>query len=105
MYAIIKTGGKQYKAIEGQTLIIDKLPNEEGQEVTFNEVLLISDENNTNIGTPVIASASVTAKVVSQFRDKKIIVFKKRRRHNYRRTQGHRQYLTEVVIEKIVQGA
>lgn len=101
MYAIIKTGGKQYKVAKGERVTIDRLEGEFGTQIDFNEVLLISEDGNINVGAPLIQGASVKAKISKQFRDEKIIVFKKKRRHNYRRKNGHRQYLTEVEIEEI----
>ena len=103
MYAVIKTGGKQYRVTEGQKITVDKMLGEPGVEVNFNEVLLVSSDKHLNIGAPTVESASVIGKISKQFRDEKIIVFKKKRRHNYRRKQGHRQYLTEVEIQKIKQ--
>lgn len=100
MYAVIKTGGKQYKVEEGDILRVEKLDAEKGETVTFGDVLLIGGDECT-IGTPTVSGASVSASVVRQFRDKKIIVFKMKRRKRYRRTQGHRQYLTELLITKI----
>ena len=103
MYAVIKTGGKQYRVTEGQKITVDKIQGEPGVQVNFNEVLLVSNDQGLNIGMPNLDSASVTGKISKQFRDEKIIVFKKKRRHNYRRKQGHRQYLTEVEIQQIKQ--
>jgi len=100
MYAVIRTGGKQYKVEEGDILHVEKLEAEKGDSVTFDEVLLIGGEDYT-IGTPTVNGAKVSASVVRQFRDKKIIVFKIKRRKRYRKTQGHRQYLTEVRITGI----
>ena len=100
MYAVIKTGGKQYKVEEGDILRVEKLEAQKGDTVTFDDVLLIGGDEYA-IGTPTVSGASVSASVVRQFRDKKIIVFKMKRRKRYRKTQGHRQYLTEVRITKI----
>ena len=102
MFAVIKTGGKQYKVQEGEVLHVEKLDLDEGQEVNFEEVLLIDDGENTLIGTPFVDNAQVKAVVVRNFKDKNIIVFKKKRRKQYRKTRGHRQNLTEVKIEKIL---
>lgn len=101
MYAIIQTGGKQYKVKKGEKVTVDRLVGELGAEINFNEVLLIADDSNTNIGSPTVEGASVKAVISKQFRDEKIIVFKKKRRHNYRRKNGHRQYLTEIEIQEI----
>jgi len=101
MLAIFKTGGKQYSAKAGQILKVEKLDGVKGDKVSFTDVLAISDEKNSNIGQPILKDASIEAKIVEQIRDKKIIVFKKRKRQNYRLTQGHRQYLTILKIESI----
>lgn len=100
MYAIIETGGKQLKVEEGQSIVIEKLEAEAGDTVTFDKVLFIGGED-VKVGAPTIEGANVTAKVVEQGRDKKIIVFKFKKRKNYRRKQGHRQPFTKVMIEKI----
>ncbi len=100
MYAVIKTGGKQYKVEEGDIVRVEKIEAEKGDAVTFDNVLLIGGDEYA-IGTPTVKGASVSASVVRQFRDKKIVVFKMKRRKRYRKTQGHRQYLTEVRITKI----
>ncbi|WP_100488709.1 50S ribosomal protein L21 [Sporolactobacillus pectinivorans] len=100
MYAIIETGGKQLKVEEGQSIFVEKLVAEAGETVTFDKVLFVGGDD-TKVGTPTVEGASVTAKVVEQGRDKKIIVFKFKKRKNYRRKQGHRQPFTKVTIEKI----
>ena len=100
MYAVIKTGGKQYKVEEGDIVRVEKIEAEKGDAVTFDNVLLIGGDEYA-IGTPTVKGASVSASVVRQFRDKKIVVIKMKRRKRYRKTQGHRQYLTEVRITKI----
>ncbi len=97
MFAVIKTGGKQYKVAENDVIEIEKLEVEEGASVDFDQVLCVGDK----FGTPVVDGAKVTGEVVSQFRGEKIIVFKKKRRQNYRRKAGHRQYLTKVRITGI----
>lgn len=101
MYAIIRTGGKQYRAEVGKSLDVDKLPNEVGDTLEISDVLLVGDEDNTVIGQPLVEGASVKATVVEQFRGKKIIVYKYRQRTNYRRKQGHRQYYTRLKIDDI----
>lgn len=101
MYAIIRTGGKQYRAEVGNTLDVDKLPNEVGDSIEISDVLLVGDEDNTVIGQPLVEGAAVKATVVEQFRGKKIIVYKYRQRTNYRRKQGHRQYYTRLQIDDI----
>jgi len=101
MYAIIKTGGKQYRVAEGDTIIIEKLAANEGDVVTFDEVLTVVKDEEVVIGKPVVEGAKVTAKVETQGKDRKILVFKYKAKSNYRRRQGHRQPFTKVVIEKI----
>ncbi|PJF33632.1 MAG: 50S ribosomal protein L21 [Phototrophicales bacterium] len=101
MYAIIRSGGKQYRAEVGSTLDVDKLPNEVGDSIEISDVLLVGDEDNTVIGQPLVEGASVKATVVEQFRGKKILVYKYRQRTNYRRKQGHRQYYTRLQIDEI----
>lgn len=98
MLAVIKTGGKQYVVKVGDTLHVEKLASAAGQKFLFEQVLLIDDGASTEIGTPVLEKAVVKAEVVKIFRDEKILVFKKKRRKQYRRTRGHRQTLTEVKI-------
>jgi large subunit ribosomal protein L21 len=100
MYAVIRTGGKQYKVEEGDILRVEKLEAQKGDTVFFDDVLLIGGEG-CDLGRPKVTGARVSASVLRQMRDKKIIVFKMKRRKRYRRTQGHRQYLTEVRITGI----
>jgi len=100
MYAVIKTGGKQYRVTEGQSLRVEKLPGEPGQKITFNEVLLVGGDK-LKIGQPTVAGARVEAEIVGQDRGPKIIIFKFRRRKNYRRKQGHRQPYTQLKITGI----
>lgn len=102
MFAVIKTGGKQYRVQEGDILEVEKLDRDEGQKVVFDEVLLIEDGDKVLLGTPLIERARVKAQVVENFRDEKIIIFKKKRRKQYRRKKGHRQELTRVKIEEII---
>lgn len=104
MYAIIKTGGKQVKVTPGSQLTVEKLALNPGQTIKFDQVLLVSDGTNITVGTPAVAGASVTATVVDQIRDGKVIIFKKRRRQGYRRTKGHRQYLSVLHIDEIAAG-
>ncbi len=101
MYAVIETGGKQYKVSEGDSIFIEKLEIAEGEVVTFDKVLVLADGENVNFGAPVVAGATVTAKVEKQGKAKKIYVFKMKRKKNYRRKKGHRQPFTKVTIEKI----
>ena len=103
-YAIIRTGGKQYRAESGKTIRVPSLPGDAGAKVTFNDVVLGSDGDKTMVGAPALKGASVTAEIVKQGRDKKIIVFKMKRRKNYARKQGHRQGFTEVRIGQIKLG-
>lgn len=101
MYAIIKTGGKQYKVAEGESIVIEKLEAEVGAAVEFNEVLTVVKDADVKVGTPLVAGAKVTAKVEEHGKGKKIRIFKYKAKSNYRRRQGHRQPFTKVVIEKI----
>src|SRR4051812_11170070 len=103
MYAVIQTGGKQYRAEPGQTLWVEKLPGDKGDQITFDQVLLVSaDDRDVAIGTPIVAGAKVTAQIVEQGLGEKLVVFKFRRRKNYVRRNGHRQELTAIKIESIV---
>jgi len=101
MYAVIKTGGKQYRVEEGATLAIERLEGDPGTQIFFDEVLLVGSESETRLGRPLIAGANVGATIVEQGRAKKVIVFKFRRRKNYKRKKGHRQYFTRVRIDSI----
>jgi large subunit ribosomal protein L21 len=101
MYAIIETGGKQYRVSEGDVVFIEKVEVSEGEAVEFDRVLTVVTEGNVAIGKPLVAGAKVKGKVVSQGKGKKILVFKYKAKSNYRRRQGHRQPFTKVVIEKI----
>ena len=101
MYAVIVSGGKQYRVSEGDTLRLEKLEGEVGADVTFNKVLLFSDGEKVEVGQPALESVSVEGQIVEQRKSKKIIVFKYKRRKRYRRKQGHRQFFTAVKIGKI----
>ena len=101
MYAVIETGGKQYKVSEGDVIFIEKLDVAEGEAVTFDKVLVVADGENVTVGAPAVEGATVTAKVEKQGKAKKIYVFKMKRKKNYRRKKGHRQHFTKVTIEKI----
>lgn len=103
MFAIIKTGGKQYKVASGDKIKVEKLEGKEGAKVTFSEVLLIADENGKDFkpGTPLIKGAKIEGKIVKQGRAKKVIVFKYKAKKRYQKKQGHRQEFTEVEIGKI----
>ena len=104
MYAVIKTGGKQYRVAANDKLQVEKVAGEAGATVEFNEVLMIGGEGAPKIGTPLVAGAKVTAEVVEQGRADKVIAFKKRRRKNSRRKRGHRQELTTIKIRDIIGG-
>ena len=104
MLAVFKTGGKQYSVKAGQILKVEKLEGNKGDNISFNDVLAISESTKNTFGSPLVEGAVVEAKILDQIRDKKIIVFKKRKRQNYRSTQGHRQYLTVLKIESISMG-
>jgi large subunit ribosomal protein L21 len=101
MFAVIKTGGKQYKVSEGDTLVIEKLGAAPGETVTFDQVLMIGEGAEIKVGSPVVAGAAVTAEVNGEVRGPKLITRKKRQRQTYRRTIGHRQDLIEVTIKSV----
>lgn len=101
MFAVIRTGGKQYKVTKDQIILVEKLEVEAGETVKLEDVLLVTDGDKTTVGSPVIKGASVTAEVVEQMRDEKVIIFKKKKRQNYRRKKGHRQHLTVLKIKDI----
>jgi len=101
MYAIVETGGKQYRVQEGDTVYVEKLEATAGDVVTLDTVLAVSKDGKLTLGAPVVAGAKVEAKVVEQGKGKKIIVFKYKPKKDYRRKQGHRQPYTKLVIEKI----
>ena len=101
MYAIIKTGGKQYKVAEGDTIYVEKLEAAVDDTVTFDQVLTVVTDGGVKVGKPLVDGAKVTGKVLQQGKEKKILVFKYKAKSNYRRRQGHRQPYTKVSIEKI----
>ncbi|MCT4596584.1 MAG: 50S ribosomal protein L21 [Vallitalea sp.] len=101
MYAIIETGGKQYKVAEGDTLNIEKLGLAAGETVTFDNVLMVSNDGKLTVGNPFVGNASVTATVEEEGRGKKVIVYKYKAKKGYHKKQGHRQPYTKVKIEKI----
>ena len=101
MYAVIKTGGKQYKVAPGQKLKVEQIPADVGSQITIDQVFMVGEGESVKIGTPVVAGASVTATVVSHGRHDKIKIFKMRRRKHYQKHQGHRQNYTELRIEAI----
>lgn len=103
MYAIVEIAGQQFKVAQDQQLFVHRLENKEGESVSFDKVLLIDNNGKVNVGAPVIEGASVTAKVVEHLKGDKVTVFKKKRRKGYKVKNGHRQYLTSIVIEKIAE--
>lgn len=104
MYAVIKTGGKQYRVKQDDVLTVERLPGEAGNTVTFDQVLMVSGDSGVSVGSPTVSGASVTAELVGAVRGEKLTIFKKRRRKHYRRKQGHRQDLTQVRITGISAG-
>ena len=104
MFAVIKSGGKQYKVAKEDVIRVEKIDAEEGMTVNLNEVLMVGDDNGQTVGAPLVDGAAVSATVLEQMRDRKIIVFKKQRRQNYRRRNGHRQHLTVLRIDDILTG-
>jgi large subunit ribosomal protein L21 len=104
MYAVVKTGGKQYRVAKDDVIKIERLPGEPGDIIALGEVLLVANGGEVTIGAPFVDGASVAGEIVEQMRAKKIIVFKKRRRQNYRRTKGHRQQLTLLKVTDILTG-
>jgi large subunit ribosomal protein L21 len=101
MYAVIKTGGKQYRVAEGQKLKIEQIPADIGQEITLDQVLSVGEGEQLKIGTPLVSGASVKATVLAQGRHDKVKIFKMRRRKHYQKRQGHRQNYTEIRIEAV----
>jgi large subunit ribosomal protein L21 len=102
MYAVIETGGKQYRVQPGETVVVETLPGESGDAVAFDRVLLISDDESVAVGRPVIDGARVTGQIVEQGLGEKLTVYKFKRRKNYRKRNGHRQPYTAVKIESVV---
>jgi large subunit ribosomal protein L21 len=101
MFAVVEIGGMQYKVSNAEKLYVPKLENEVGSSVTFNKVLLLSDEKAVRVGAPTVSGASVEAKVLGHVKDEKVIVFKKKRRKGYRVRRGHRQQYTQIEITSI----
>ena len=101
MYAVIVTGGKQYKVSEGDTLFVEKIEAEEGSAVTFDQVLMVGEGEDVKVGAPTVAGATVTASVIGDGKAKKVIVYKYKRKTGYHKKNGHRQQYTAVKIEKI----
>jgi large subunit ribosomal protein L21 len=101
MFAVIRTGGKQYRVAENDVIRIEKLEADAGSEVVFDQVLMVGGEGQPRVGAPLVDGATVKAELVEQMRDRKVIIFKKRRRQNSRRKNGHRQHLSVVRITSI----
>ena len=101
MFAVLKTGGKQYKVSQGDVIQVEKLEGNVGDKVTLDQVLMISEDEKVDVGAPVLEGSQVTGEIIDQAKGKKIIIFKKRRRQNYRRKNGHRQLITHLKIIEI----
>ena len=102
MYAVIRSGGKQYRVAPGQTIRFEKMVGEVGAKVEFGDVLLVENDGNVQVGNPLVANVKIEATVVEHDRSKKILVFKKKRKKQYRRTKGHRQDYTALRIDNII---
>ena len=102
MYAVIKTGGKQYRVAPGEKIRIEQIPADVGSQITLDQVLMVGEGESVKVGNPLVTGATVTATVVSHGRGDKVRIFKMRRRKHYQRTQGHRQNYTEIRVDKIV---
>jgi large subunit ribosomal protein L21 len=105
MYALVKTGGKQYRVAKDDTILVERIPADEGAEVILNDIVMLADGDKVTIGTPKVEGAAVSATVMRQTRGPKIIIFRRKRRKNHRRTQGHRQDLTLLKINDIAEDA
>ena len=103
MYAIVEIAGQQFKVTQGQELFVNRLQGEEGSKVSFDRVLLIENEGSTKVGAPTVAGANVEATIMQHCKGNKVIVFKKKRRKGYQTSNGHRQYLSKVVIDNITE--
>ena len=101
MYAVIKTGGKQYRVVAGEKLKIEQIPADIGAEINLDQILMVGEGESVKIGTPLLSGASVKATVLAQGRHKKVSIFKMRRRKHYQKHQGHRQNYTEIRIDGI----
>ena len=101
MFAVLSTGGKQYKVSQGDLIEVEKLESNAGETVTLDQVLMVGEGENVEVGSPYISNCQVTGEVVKQGKGAKIIVFKKKRRKNYRRKNGHRQFITQLKITEI----
>ena len=102
MYAVVRTGGKQYRLGIGDSIKVEKLPNEVGNIIELSQILMVSDGNEVKVGAPLVTGASLKAEIVRHGRNKKIRVFKMKRRKKYRRTQGHRQAFTQLKVTEII---
>lgn len=100
-YAVVETGGKQYRVSEGDTITVEKLPAEQGEEVRLDRVLLVNNDGDLTVGAPMVEGAAIVARVAQQFKGRKIDVLKYKPKKRYRRRSGHRQHYTRLVIEKI----
>jgi large subunit ribosomal protein L21 len=98
MYAVVKTGGKQYRVAAGEKLKIEQIPADIGSEIVLDQVLMVADGDNVSLGNPLVAGAAVNARIIAHGRGEKIRIFKMRRRKHYRKTQGHRQNYTEIEV-------
>lgn len=105
MYAIVDIAGQQFKVEKGQEIFVNRLAGEEGDKVNFEDVLLIDNNGKVTVGAPVVEGATVAAKIIDHLKGDKVLVFKKKRRKGYKKTQGHRDYLTRIIIEDIKVGA
>ena len=105
MYALVKTGGKQYRVSKDDTILVERLSAEEGEQIILNDIVMLGDGDTVTIGTPRVEGAGVSATVIRQTRGPKIIIFRRKRRKNHRRTQGHRQDLTLLKINEIAEDA
>jgi len=101
MYAIVETGGKQYRVEQGSKIKVESLPVEKGADLTLEKVLLLATDSGIQVGKPTVAGAKVLTQVLAQDRGPKIIVFKKRSKKTYKKTQGHRQYFTDLLVKSI----
>jgi large subunit ribosomal protein L21 len=101
MYAIVNIAGQQFKVQKDQTVIVHRLPGEDGKKLEFNEVVMVDDNGKVKVGAPVIKGASVSAKIVKHLRGDKLIIFKKKRRKGYQKSNGHRHNLTKIMIDGI----
>lgn len=101
MYAIVNIAGQQFKVQKDMTVIVHRLPGEDGKKLEFNEVVMIDDNGKVKVGAPVVKGASVSAKIIKHLRGDKVIVFKKKRRKGYQKSNGHRQNLTKIMIDGI----